>query len=419
MTNGHMKTLRWIGLAIALAMVCQPSVRGADTWKQWRGPERTAMLADAGELPSKLSGDGGLELVWERPFGPSYSGPVISDGIVVTTETVDKKFEWVTALDVKTGEVLWKAEWEGAMSVPFFAKKNGDWIRSTPAIADGRVYVGGIRDVLVCLDLKTGDEVWKVDLVERFGTAVPAFGFASSPLVDGGAVYVQGGGGLCKLNAETGETIWRSLAGDAGMDSAFSSPIFAELCGVRQLIVQTREDLCGVDPETGKVLWNQPIEAFRGMNILTPTILGDRIFTSAYGGRANMWEVSRDDAGQWTVSEIWDDKHQAYMASPVLIGNHLYLHLRNTRFTCIDLESGKADWITKPLGDYWSMIATPERILSLSSDGMLRLIEPSPEEYRELDTLKVADDSWAHVAVADNLVFVRDLQKLKVYRFED
>ena len=403
--------------AFVCSTLCSP-LSAADLWTQWRGPDRTAILPADADFPKKLSGDDGLTLAWEKQFGPSYSGPVISDGILINTETVAKKLERVTALNVETGDVLWVAEWEGAMSVPFFAKANGDWIRATPAIAAGKVYVAGIRDVLVCLDLKTGTEIWKCDFVERFKTALPAFGFASSPLIDGGHVYVQAGGALCKLNAETGETVWRTLNGDDGMESAFASPVIATLCGVRQLVVQTRNDLCGVDIESGKVLWNQPIDAFRGMNILTPTVVEDKVFTSAYGGRANLWQISLGENNQWKIEEMWDEKHQAYMSSPVLVGNYLYLHLRNKRFTCLNMQDGKETWVTNPIGDYWSMVAAEDKILALSSDGTLRLIQASPGQYEEIDSLKTCDDSsWAHLAISGNFVYVRHLSGLKAYKF--
>jgi len=403
--------------ALALMMM---DAHGNDAWPQWRGPARTALLPEGAALPERLSGDGGLTEVWSATLGPSYSGPVISDGILITTETVDAQQERVTAIEAATGKELWRREWEGSMTVPFFAMKNGSWIRATPAIAEGKVYVAGIRDVLVCLDLKTGAEVWRCDFMERFQTKLPAFGFASSPLVDGGAVYVQAGGALCKLNAETGETIWRTLEGDNGMDSAFASPVLETVCGVRQLLVQTRYKLCGVDLESGKLLWSQEIPAFRGMNILTPTVHGDTIFTSAHSGRANLWKIAHDAASdQWSIAQVWDEKYQAYMASPVLLGDFVYMHLKNTRFMCLNFTTGQEMWVTDPQGEYWSMVASGNRVLSLSSDGVLRLIDPSPEAYREIDRLKVADDTaWAHIAVANHMIFVRHLGGLKAYRFQ-
>ena len=123
-------------------------------WSQWRGPNRDGTVQDLG-WPEKLD-ESVLKEQWSVKLQPSYSGPIVVGDRVFTTETVDRKYEQVTALDRATGKQLWTAKWEGAMSVPFFAKANGDWIRSTPAYDDGRLFVAGMLDVLVCLDAETG-----------------------------------------------------------------------------------------------------------------------------------------------------------------------------------------------------------------------------------------------------------------------
>ena len=116
------------------------------------------------------------------------------------------------------------------MQVPFFANANGSWIRATPATDGERLYVAGMKDVLVCLDCNTGEQLWRYDFPAKDGTKVPAFGFVSSPLIVGDSVYVQAGEGFCRLNKKTGELIWRSLQDGGGMyGSAFSSPfLFGE-----------------------------------------------------------------------------------------------------------------------------------------------------------------------------------------------
>ena len=145
------------------------------------------------------------------------------------------------------------------MKVPFFAARNGSWVRSTPAYDGEYLYVAGMRDVLVCLRARDGSEVWRVDFMETFDTPLPDFGFVCSPLVIGDAVYVQAGGGFARLERKTGAVRWRSLQDGGGMqDSAFSSPVLASLQGVPQLVVQTRAALAGVDPEDGTVLWQHP-----------------------------------------------------------------------------------------------------------------------------------------------------------------
>ena len=232
-----------------------------------------------------------LRQVWRVELGPSYSGPIVGADRVFTTESKDRRFEVVTALDRSTGKELWRAQWEGAMSVPFFAKSNGDWVRSTPALDGDRLFVAGMRDVLVCLDAGTAD-VSRVDLVEQLRTALPAFGFVSSPLVDGDAVFVQAGAALVRLNKHTGKVPWRALEDGGGMGgSAFSSPIIAELAGQRQLLVQTREKLAGVALPTAKYS-GAARRSLSGMNILTPVVCGDSMFTSTYGGKTKVRSAS-------------------------------------------------------------------------------------------------------------------------------
>ncbi len=108
----------------------------------------------------------------------------------------------------------------------------------------------------------------------QFKTALPSFGFVCSPLVDGNDLYVQAGASVVKLNKTDGKVLWRSLKEEGGMmGSAFSSPVIASLAGKRQLVVQTRQELAGLDLETGDILWQQKVPAFRGMNILTPAFI--------------------------------------------------------------------------------------------------------------------------------------------------
>ena len=194
--------------------------------------------------PERLTEES-LELVWRvEELGPSYASPVVTKTHVFTVETEDEEREVVRALDRATGSETWTTNWEGAMEVPFFAARNGSWIRSSPALDGESLYVAGIRDVLVCLNVENGQERWRVDFTERFDTKVPDFGYVSSPLVKGAHVFVQAASSLIKLDKETGETEWRVLA-DSGMNSPFSSPTLAKLGGREQLLVLSRTHLSG------------------------------------------------------------------------------------------------------------------------------------------------------------------------------
>ncbi len=395
----------------------------AADWDQWRGAARNGQVQSENPWPDSLAEDR-FEQQWRVPLGPSYSGPIVVGPRVFVTETRDKTDEVVRALDRASGQQLWKAEWPGALSVPFFARENGSWIRSTPACDGQRLYVAGMRDVLVCLDVESGAELWRVDFVDQYDAALPGFGTVCSPLLDGEFLYLQAVASVLKLRKADGQIIWRSLPESGGAfgasvgASAFSSPVIATLAGKRQLIVQGREQLSGLDLEDGSTLWSVDVPAFRGMNILTPLLIGDSVLTSSYGGGTFLFDVTAT-AEQFNVQQRWQTNKQGYMSSPVLIDANVYLHLRNQRFTCVDPQDGETKWTTKPQGKYCSMIVNGQQILALDEQGELRLIEANPTEYREISSRRVSEETtWAHVAVAGEQVFIRELQAISAWKWK-
>ena len=397
----------------AASAIASTSANPNVPWPSWRGPNRDGVVQ--GDWSSDLSG---LKKQWSNQYSDSYSGPIVAGGKVFTTETVAKRDETLIALDQQTGEQVWKQEWSGAMTVPFFAKANGDWIRSTPATDGKTVVVGGMRDVVAAFDAETGNETWRIDFVKQHGATIPSFGLVCSPLIDGEHVYMQAGGAVRKINLANGELVWAAMGDSGGMyGGAFSSPIIAELHGVRQLVVQTRKTLCGISLESGDVLWQQDIPSFRGMNILTPSVWKNSVFTSSYGGKAFMLSVGHS-GGNWSVETAWKSKTEAYMPSPVIVGDYLYVHLRSNRVSCVDLATGEETWRTTPFGKYWSMVTNGKNILSLDEAGDLRLIAANPEKYTLLDEKRVSEEpSWAHLAVAGSQVFIRRQRGLDAYNW--
>ncbi|HMF15901.1 MAG TPA: PQQ-binding-like beta-propeller repeat protein [Gemmataceae bacterium] len=413
-----MKPILLSMLATFLAWFGTPSSQETDIWPQWRGPGRDGTVGGP-VWPTTLKGDS-LKLLWRVPLGPSYSGPIVAADRVFVTETKDKAVEIVRALDRASGKELWQAKWKGAVAVPSYAAGNGEWIRSTPAYDGQSLFVAGMRDVLICLDAANGKERWRVGFVARYKTPVPPFGFVCSPLVDGDSVYVQAAAAFVKLDKKTGKILWRVLPYKSTANgTAVSSPILSTLAGKRQVIVQQPRVLAGVDPQTGDILWTASVPAFRTGNIITPTLYKDCILTGAFGGRTQFVQISSRD-GKLEANALWSINEQGYMSSPVIIAGHAYMFLRNQRFACVNLESGKVAWTTsKRFGRYWSMIAQKDRILALDQEGILRLIRANPQKWELLDSRKISEDeSWAHVAIGGRQLFIRELHGLAVYRWE-
>jgi len=219
--------------------------------------------------------------------------------------------------------------------------------------------------------------------------------------------------------AADGRVLWRALESKSGMMTAgaFSSPVIATLLGTRQLVVQTREKLAGLELATGKTLWEHPVPSYRGMNILTPTVAGDAIFTSSYQNKSWLYRLETTDGGV-TAREAWSNNAQGYMSSPVILGGHAYLHLGNGRFTCIRLSDGERTWTSDPFGKYASLVAQGDRILALDERGILLLIQADPAAFRLLGQAKVADEeTWAHLAIVGDELVVRELKAVSVFRW--
>lgn len=385
-------------------------------WDQWRGPKRDGSVEGA-KWPEKLDG---VKQLWRLPLGSSYSGPVTDGKFVFTTESKDKQFESAHAVDADTGKIVWTAQWEGHQGVPFFAARNGDWIRSTPSVHDGTLYVSGMQDVLIALNTADGKEKWRVNFPKDLKAGAQAFGYVASPMIDGDALYTHAGAGLCKLERATGKLIWRSMDDGGGMmGGSFSSPVVATVAGKRQVVAQGRTELSGIDTDNGTVLWSQPVKSFRGMNIYTPVIQGSRIFTSAYGGQSQAWEIGKDGAAL-KPALAWEHKSEGYMSTPVVIGGKIYMHLRNQKLACMDLATGQQHWVSdKKFGEYMSLIAQGDRILALDMKGVLYLIKASPEKLEILSEKKVSEEEcWAHLAIEDGRLYIRELKGLSAWEWK-
>lgn len=237
--------------------------------------------------------------------------------------------------------------------------------------------------------------------------------------MDDDSVYVQAGASLARLDKRTGKLLWRTLQDQGGTyGSAFSSPVLATLAGQRQIVVQTRGKLAGVHPADGQVLWSLPIEAFRGMNILTPVTHEDTVFTSTYGGKTLGLKIAVND-GKFSATPAWTHKSQGYMSTPVLVNGVAYHHLKSQRVMAIEVATGRELWTTdQSFGKYWSLAAQKDRILALDQRGTLFLLRANREKYDLIDSRKLSDEeTWAHLAVASDQIFIRELRALTAYRW--
>ena len=381
-------------------------------WPQWRGPTRDGIVAAA--LPAEWPA--ALKKRWETPAGIGHASPVVSGNrVVVIAREGDQ--EIVRALDLESGKEIWRASYAAPFIVNPAAQLHGPGPKSTPAIANGRVFTFGIGGILSAFDLATGKLIWRLPAPE----VLPQYGTATSPLIDGASVIAHVGGNengaLTSFDGATGEPRWQWKGDGPGS----GSPIIATLGGVRQVIAQTQKFLVGLDASNGTLLWQLPFTTDFDQNAFTPVVFQDLVINA---GLDQPLAAIRPKlvGGKWIAETAWTNlQSPMFMSSPVLIGGTIYgLTLRSKgQLVAIDAASGKTLWNTQGReGENASMLGSRSWLLASTTEGQLVVARPNPQKYEEVRRYQIAETAvWAHPAVTSSSVIVKDVDKVICWSF--
>ncbi len=404
-------------LLIAMVTVLAAASAALADWPQFMGSERNGM-AKAGEKLARSWPEGGPKEVWSVKLGAGFGGPAVSDGKGYILDRIGNKQDVLRCLDLAKGEELWRYAYDAE------GKLGYDGSRSTPAVDARYVFTIGAFGDVHCFDKTTHKPVWKVNIPKEFATKRPNWGYAQSPLLYKNTVIIFAGSkkvGLVAYNKATGKELWRS---DPIGPPAYATPALMTVGGVDQLVVlpDGGARMAGIDAATGKILWT-----YRkwkcNIPIPTPTIIGGGRFfvTGGYGSTNMMLKVDR--AGEkWTVSqEFTIPKLGSLLHSALLYKGYLYANCNTKRtadgLVCIDL-AGNVKWKTNqvPNMERGNLIGADGLIYIMDGvRGVLRLVEPDPSGFKELAQAKVLRKGpiWAPMALTDGRLLCRDQLRLK------
>jgi outer membrane protein assembly factor BamB len=416
---------RWLVPAVLLLAA---GALGAD-WPQFLGPDRTGVIKGKGLLESWP--EGGPPLVWtSTSAGRGYGGMAVVGGTIYMMGARDNT-EYVIALD-KGGKELWATKIGPVYN--FAGNAYSDGPNATPTVDGDRLYGLGSQGILVCLDVsKKGAVVWKKDLPKAMGAEVNpiagpkgGWGFAWSPLVDGKQlVCLPGGkGGLvAALDKGTGAVLWRSK--DAKYQCTYSSPVAAEIGGVRQYVAMTQDGAVGVDAKTGDLLWDFKRESpYADVVCPTPIVSGDKVYLTAWKGNCDLLQLEPAKK-KFTVKVVYTKREISNIQGGVVkVGKYLYgFHLKNF-WACQDFDTGRLVWRRRGRNGN-SVIAAGDRLYGIGERGTVVLLEASPKGYSEKGEFKLPKESakrppggrlWSYPSIADGHLYVRDQELIFCYK---
>lgn len=377
-------------------------------WPQFLGPKRDSAT---GEIVKPWTG--APKVLWTKPVGDAHASPVIVDGLVYAFyQPANKNADALAAYDAKTGDRKWEKSYEREAYAPPFGKGP----RGTPAVAGGKVFTLGSTGILAAWDAKTGEVLWKVETLKQFKTKNLFFGVSTSPTVVGDTVVVMVGGkghGIVGFGAADGAVKWQATDDPA----SYSTPL---VHGDGKLVVLTGANLVGLDAK-GTKDWNFPFKDLLNESSTAPVAAGGLVIgSSVTAGTVALKLVEKDGA---TVPEkVWSKpKLTCYFSTPVAVGKYLYMingaaTLTNPTVTlrCVETATGDVKWEKAKVGRYHAALIRTgdDKLLMLDDNGFLSLFEPNEKEYKELARSKVCGVTWAHPAVVDGVVYLRDEKNL-------
>ena len=250
------------------------------------------------------SGEGPPEL-WRREIGTGYSSPIVVRGKVVLLHRVGE-FEVILCCNADSGATVWEYRYPTSFQCEV-NYTSGPY--STP-VSDGKfVFAIGAEGKMHCLELATGEVVWKRNLHEEFDAPIRLYGMGHSPLLWQDRLYINVGGqasvreydktGIVCVRKQSGDILWSSTEDGA----SYATPRIARIHDRDWLFVLTHQHGMALDPENGRVFWRIPlgINIVDAENAVSPLVYRDTVTFSSYGNGTVCSRVMPDAARD----ELW------------------------------------------------------------------------------------------------------------------
>lgn len=412
----------------ALLFVLFTAVTAVGDWPHWRGPE-TNGVSTATDLPVEWAANEGV--LWRQPLpGAAGSTPVLAGGRLFLT-TPDEAELLLAAFDATTGQPLWQRTLTTGTSV--FRGDEGNLASASPA-TDGKSVVAVMGDGTMACYQVTGEPVWKVSLSDRLTPLDIQFGYASSPIVRDGRVYLQwihGDGDaethearVACFDLANGETVWvtgRRTGASKECEHSYASPVIAGEGETAVFVTHGADATVAYDLGTGEERWR-----VAGMNptgsyhptlrfvaspavgdglVVVPTAKKGAVIAVRLGGSG---DLTGTDQQAWRLSRGTPD-----VPSPIVDEGLVYLCGENGNLTCLEAATGKQIYRQRTVGDrHRASPLLADGKLYLTSRGGVVTVVRAGREFEILAQNDMGEPISSSPIAADGVLYLRTFSAL-------
>ena len=406
-----MSSMRRISILFALSL----PVLFAGNWPQWRGPSLDGVSEEKG-LPERWSAE--ENVTWKVAL-PSRSGatPIVwGETIFLNVAEGDDLQLW--ALDRGAGTVKWKKKLGGGNY-----KINKQNMSSPSPVTDGKaVFVMTGTGIFKAFDFN-GTELWTRDIQKDYGKFGLNWGYASSPLLWNGTLYVQVLHGMktddasyiLRIDPKTGKTLVRvERPTEAIVESpdSYTTPAVWTSGKQAEIVIAGGDVVTGHDPGTLKELWranvlnpqNNPMNRI----IASPVVRDGLIYAPT---RVRPLTALRPGGkGDVTKSHVvWQNPNGPDVPTPVTDGKYLYVTNDRGILWCLDAKTGQEVYGGKRIKSAIyssSPLLADGKLYVTNEDGLVTVVQAGPE-FKVLSENDMKDYTLSSPAVSDGQLFLR------------
>ncbi len=392
-------------------------------WPAFRGPRRDNLVLDGPKLADSW-GEDGPKVLWKVPVGDGYASPAVYQGRVYLMDyDVDTRSDAIRCLSLDDGKEIWRRSYGNNI------KRNHGMSRTIPAVSGDSLVVMGPKCHVIGLDTLTGDFRWGIDLQKDYGTTEPLWYTGQCPLIDDGKVIVAVCGTdvlMMAVDCKTGEVVWKVPNPD-GWNMSHSSVMLMTLLGKRMYVYSALGGTVAVsgDPETaGQLIFALPWDA----KVVAPSPIqagDDLIFVTTGYGRGSRLLKLRDDGGKIAVDVVYDKPPDQILAceqqTPIFRDGLIYgimpkdAGALKQQLVCYKPD-GTLVWSSGQdnrfgLGPF---LIADNKFFILDDKGTLTMADATKQEFVRLGSAEVltGHDAWGPMALAGTRLLVRELKTM-------
>jgi outer membrane protein assembly factor BamB len=353
--------------------------------------------------------------LWRHRSAGGYSEVAVSGDRAVTMDLRDG-LDVVIAFDAATGRTLWSSR-----LAPTYRGHNGsqDGPIATPTIDGNQVFAVGPHGAIAAFDLVTGGEQWRHDL-RAMGAAMPEWGFAASPLVEGRLVIVPAGGrespGVLAFDRGTGRQVWSAGRGGS---AGYSSAVAATIDGARHIVVFRGDRVFAVAPSNGQELWSIPGSDPNLEVLNSPIRIGERSFLLTHARESALISIARKN-GRFSATEVWRTARFRGAVGPMIHYDGFLYGFSGPQLICVDAGTGEIQWRERL--ESGTLAGAGGQLFVLGErTGDLRVVQASPERYRESSRQRVFTPdvtSLTGPSIANGRLYVRNTREIAAFELD-